>query len=326
MRLLLYGGALLGLLAYPLLVPPFWTLQIGAQSLYLGIIALSLTLLAGYGGMVSLAQMTVAGLAGYGMALLGPATPALGVILPWPLAVLGALIVAVAAALLIGAVSVRTSGIYTIMITLAIAMGVFFLTQQNYRLFNGFTGFAQVAAPRISDVSLRDPIPIFYLCLLVAALAIAAVHGLLRTPFGLALQGIRDNPRRMRTLGYAVSLHRVSRSASPDCSPRRRHSQRVVQSAYLAGLDRLGSGDRRAGGRRDRRPLSSPRRVRRSPRLHPARQLRQRPSCARTLQYADRVVFILIILISPDGLTGLAQRLARKAKPSKPVQQNQARG
>ena len=321
MRLLLYGGALLGLLVYPLVVPPFWTLQIGAQSLFLGIIALSLTLLAGYGGMVSLAQMTVAGLAGYGIALLGPATPALGVTLPWPLAVLGALIFAVAVALFIGAVSVRTSGIYTIMITLAIAMGVFFLTQQNYRLFNGFTGFAQVAAPRIGDLSLRDPIPFFYLCLAVAALATAAVHGLLRTPFGLALQGIRDNPRRMRTLGYAVNLHRVF-------------------AFGLAGLVAAAGGilsvwynQRISPGSIDLAPVIDVLVVAVIGGLyHPfgafvgALAFTLLDNFASDLIAPERfntligVVFILIILISPDGLTGLSQRLARKGKPSAPVQ------
>ena len=53
------------LLVYPLVATPFWTVQIGAQSLFLGIIALSLMFLAGYGGMVSLSQMTVAGVAAY---------------------------------------------------------------------------------------------------------------------------------------------------------------------------------------------------------------------------------------------------------------------
>src|SRR5690606_36236436 len=62
---------LLGLLVFPLVATPFFTFQIAAQSLVLGMIALSLTFLAGYGGMISLAQMTVAGIAGYAVAILG---------------------------------------------------------------------------------------------------------------------------------------------------------------------------------------------------------------------------------------------------------------
>ena len=65
---------LLFVLAYPLFASPFLTYQIGAQSLALGLIALSLTFLGGYGGMISLAQMTVAGIAGYGVAIFGAAS------------------------------------------------------------------------------------------------------------------------------------------------------------------------------------------------------------------------------------------------------------
>ena len=61
------------LIAYPWFATPFFTYQIGAQALALGLIALSLTFLAGAGGMISLAQMTVAGLAGYMVAIFGTA-------------------------------------------------------------------------------------------------------------------------------------------------------------------------------------------------------------------------------------------------------------
>jgi branched-chain amino acid transport system permease protein len=58
-------------LVFPLVATPFFTFQMASQSLILGLIALSLTFLGGYGGMVSLAQMTVAGIAGYSVAILG---------------------------------------------------------------------------------------------------------------------------------------------------------------------------------------------------------------------------------------------------------------
>ena len=63
--------SLRALIVFPFVVSPFITFQIGAQTLALGLIALSLTFLGGYGGMVSLAQMTVAGIAGYSVAILG---------------------------------------------------------------------------------------------------------------------------------------------------------------------------------------------------------------------------------------------------------------
>jgi branched-chain amino acid transport system permease protein len=199
----------LGLLAYPWVVPPFWALQIGAQALLLGIISLSLMFLAGYGGMVSLAQMTVAGAAGYALAILGTAADGRG--LAWPpwVALPLAILIATAVATLIGAISVRTEGIYTIMITLAIAVALFYLAQQNYDIFNGFDGFKGLGPAPALGIDWRGPVPFYHLTLVVAALCYAAVQYLSRSTFGLALQAMRDNPRRMRALGFHVTLHRV---------------------------------------------------------------------------------------------------------------------
>ncbi|MET0541384.1 MAG: hypothetical protein ABWZ88_06470, partial [Variovorax sp.] len=110
-------------LLYPFFATPFFTFQIGAQSLALGLIALSLTFLGGYGGMVSLAQMTVAGFAAYLVAILGSSSnAAISLGWPWWLAVIAALALATLFAAAIGWLSVRTEGIYTIMITLAVGV------------------------------------------------------------------------------------------------------------------------------------------------------------------------------------------------------------
>jgi len=100
------------LIAYPWFAPPFFTYQIGAQALALGLIALSLTFLGGYGGMISLAQMTVAGIAGYMVAIFGTAaTDGVSLGWPWWLAVVIGIAVATLAAAFIGWLSVRTEGI-----------------------------------------------------------------------------------------------------------------------------------------------------------------------------------------------------------------------
>jgi branched-chain amino acid transport system permease protein len=201
---------LLAVLAYPLLAPPFFTFQIGGQALALGLIALSLTFLAGYGGMVSLAQMTVAGIAGYMYAIFATSGTDISLGWPWWLAVFLALTIATVCGILIGWFSVRTEGIYTIMITLAIGVAFFYLVQQNYSVFNGFQGFQSVKSPRVLGVELRDPVPFYYLALFWALAGYFAVKYLLRAPFGVALQGIRDNPRRMAALGFNVTAHRVA--------------------------------------------------------------------------------------------------------------------
>ena len=135
--------AAVGLLIYPLVATPFFTYQVGGYSLILGTIALSLTVLAGYGGMVSLAQMSVAGVAGYMVAILGQnsagARARLAVV---DRRAAGARRSACSSAVGIGLLAIRTAGIYTIMITLAIGMAFFLFVQQNYAIFNGHSGFA----------------------------------------------------------------------------------------------------------------------------------------------------------------------------------------
>ena len=110
---------LAAVLVYPWVASPFFTFQIGGQALALGLIALSLTFLAGYGGMVSLAQMTIAGMAGYVTAIFGTSVQAqISLGWPWWLVLAIAVVVPTINAAFIGWLSVRTAGIYTIMITL----------------------------------------------------------------------------------------------------------------------------------------------------------------------------------------------------------------
>ncbi|HEX2552109.1 MAG TPA: branched-chain amino acid ABC transporter permease [Microvirga sp.] len=199
------------LLVMPLIANPFWLVQIFAYTMILGMIALSLMFLAGYGGIVSLIQMTVAGFAGYLVAILGDSAIAqISLKWPWWTAVPIAILVATLFGTISGALSVRTEGIYTIMITLAIASAFYYLTLQNYTIFNGFSGFNGIAPPHFLGVDWRDTHAFYYLCLVCAALAYAAVVYVSRAPFGLALQGTRDNPRRMAALGFDVAAHRIA--------------------------------------------------------------------------------------------------------------------
>lgn len=209
-QMLLWCVLGLGLLAYPFLVNNFWLVQIGGRTLGLGTIALSLVFLIAYGGMLSLAQMTVAGIAGYAVAYFTAPVAGVGLLLPWPLAVLIALVLAALSGLLIGLIAVRTLGIYTLMITLAIAMAFYYLALQNYTIFNGYTGFSNVHPPVVAGIDFSQPLPFYYLSLAIAALCYMAVRHIVRTPFGLALQGVRDNPRRLRSLGYNVAHVRVT--------------------------------------------------------------------------------------------------------------------
>ncbi|MDA8119551.1 MAG: branched-chain amino acid ABC transporter permease [Gammaproteobacteria bacterium] len=201
-------GALL--LIYPAIASEFFLIQIAAYSLIWGMVALSLMMLAGYGGMVSMAPISIAGIAGYTVAIFGlNHTGVHGFGWPFWILVPFAVLFAALVSALIGMISNRTEGIYTIMITLAIATGFFYFTQQNYALFNGHSGFAGIDAPKFWDINWRDPMPFYYLCLGCAALSYAAVLYASRSAYGLTLQAVRDNARRMRALGYDVTRHKV---------------------------------------------------------------------------------------------------------------------
>jgi branched-chain amino acid transport system permease protein len=201
-------AAILLAVAYSYTVNDFWVSHVAGRTLGLGTIALSLVFLSAYTGMLSLAQMTVAGVAGY--ALAHTLAPIAGFApLPWAMAVAIALGCAVAAGTLIGLVAVRTEGVATLMITLAIAMAFYYLTLQNYALFNGYDGFTSVRAPEVLGIALDKPRPLYFLSLLVATGCYLGVRWLSTAPLGLALQAMRDNPRRLRALGYPVGVLRV---------------------------------------------------------------------------------------------------------------------
>ena len=185
---------LVALVVYPFVASPFFTYQIGAQALALGLIALSLTFLGGYG-----------------VAIFGTSSvAAISLGWPWWLASAVAIVVATAFAAAVGWLSVRTEGIYTIMITLAIGVAFFYLAQQNYTVLNGFQGFNHPGAPEFLGTESRDPVPFYFAALVCALAGYFLVRHLVRAPFGIALQGIRDNPRRMASLGFDVTAHRVA--------------------------------------------------------------------------------------------------------------------
>jgi branched-chain amino acid transport system permease protein len=203
--------AILLLLTMPAWANGFFLFQVMGWTFILGIIALSLMFLAGYGGMVSLIQMSVAAMAGYMVAIFGASgMTEISMGLPWWVYIPIALVAAAIFGTIVGALAVRTEGIYTIMITLAIASAFFYFTRQNYAIFNGYSGFNLVVPPALFGVDWRQPVPFYYLALGCAAICYAAVVYVSRAPFGLALQGVRDNPRRMAALGFDVTAHRVA--------------------------------------------------------------------------------------------------------------------
>ncbi len=237
-------AVLLALLVYPLVATPFFAFQIGGQALALGIIALSLSFLGGYGGMISLAQMTVAGIAGYLLAILGTsASEAISLNWPWYVAVPVAVLVATLVGTLIGWLSVRTEGIYTIMITLAIGVAFHYLALQNYSVFNGFQGHQRVYPPNVLGIDWRSPVPFFYLCLFFALASYFLVkyvgpHAVRHRAAGHPRQPAAHELARLPRDRASRGRVRVRR---PDRGDRRR-AVHLVQRPGHAGLGRARAG------------------------------------------------------------------------------------
>ncbi|WP_298852887.1 branched-chain amino acid ABC transporter permease [uncultured Ruegeria sp.] len=189
----------------PFFANDFWLVQIFGRALILGIIALSLTFLAAYLGVVSFAQATMAGVAGYTVAYFGPNTVDVGREMPFFVVLPLAMIMATLSGAIIGLIARRSQGIYAIMITLAIGVAFFYFTRQNYNYFNGWTGFSGIRAPEIAGTSLREPLPFYLLIILVSALCLLFVNGFIKSPLGLTIQAVRDAPKRVLAIGIPTT-------------------------------------------------------------------------------------------------------------------------
>jgi branched-chain amino acid transport system permease protein len=198
-----------GILALaPLLFSDFYLSAVITKALWLGIAAVSLIFLAGYVGMVSLGQVALYGIAGFTAANLVAADGGSKVALdPWVATLLG-LVAAVAVGLFLGAIASRSYGIYFLMITLAFAVLVYFFFAQVTQL-SGFGGVNNVERPSIVGNPLQQPARLFYIALVVSAVVYLFLRYVTRAPLGLAFQGVRDDPARMRALGYNVPLLRA---------------------------------------------------------------------------------------------------------------------
>ncbi len=205
------GLALLVIAALaPKIFSEFFVFGILVATLLYGVAAASLIFLSAYGGMVSLAQVSIYGIAGITLGNLVATGGSKGLNLGWDpwLGALMAIAIATAIGFLFGAVASRSTGIYFLMITLTFAvMAYYFFSQVT--VFSGFGGINNVRTPGLIGNVAAHPYRIYYASLIVALVVYVVIRYVVRTPFGLALQGIRDDPVRMATLGYNAPLHRM---------------------------------------------------------------------------------------------------------------------
>ena len=193
---LLMGLGLIALIAFPFVGQDFY-IQMVTRMMILAIFAMSLDLLQGITGLVSLGHAAYFGFAGYVLAFLSPADAPASWFITLPLAILTSALLA----LLIGFFVVRTQGIYFIMVTMAFAQMVYFLFFDNKEL-GGSDGLYINVRPAGWGLDFENKQVLYFFTLACLVLTYAFLRRLLWSPFGRTLNGIRLNEHRTQALGY----------------------------------------------------------------------------------------------------------------------------
>ncbi len=194
--------AVMALVALPYAITEPYYVNIASQILLYAVFALGLNILAGYGGLVSLGHAGLSGVAAYGVAYLLAA--GYGHIV----AIAGGLAAGLIVTAGFAALSLRAGGISFIMITLALGEIVWGLAYRWISITNGDNGITVNTRPAPFGLSLTSAIGFYNATLIVFLLVIAGCAVFVNSPFGAALAGTRDQPRRMSALGFHVWMIR----------------------------------------------------------------------------------------------------------------------
>jgi branched-chain amino acid transport system permease protein len=204
----LLGVIAIGLALLPLAGEPFW-IQYAGRIVIMAILAMSLDLLVGYTGLYSLGHALYYGIGGYALAMASGDAPAS---LWWSLP--AAMVLSALAALAVGALALRARGVTFAVATLAVAQLTCFLVSRS-EVFGGAQGKPLGARPSLSlfgrtPLELGNPLQRYYLTLVLAAATYFLLRAVLRSAFGSALTGIRDDERRMRSLGFPAFRYKLA--------------------------------------------------------------------------------------------------------------------
>jgi len=209
---------LLALMALPYLadaVGEAFYIALATRILIFALAATSLNLILGFGGLVSFGHAAFLGVGAYTVAVLAQ-IGLVDVWVVWPTA----MVMAGLFAFLIGAVSLRTQGVYFIMITLAFAQMMYYLVV-SFKAYGGDDGMSLPARSRIGFLDMSNDTHFYYATLLACVAVLVLIARVLNARFGHVLQAIRENEVRMQSLGYAVFRYKL-------CA--------FVMSGALAGL------------------------------------------------------------------------------------------
>ena len=201
---------LIGMAIFALIPPvaialdePYYTFMV-ARIMIFAIAALSLDLILGYGGMVSFGHAAYLGIGAYAVGILSFYGIDNG-FLQFPLAIVASALIA----LVIGTISLRTSGVYFIMITLAFGQMLYFLGI-SLEEFGGDDGMPANRSEFAGLIDLYDPIHFYYLVFAVLAVSLFLCYRLVNSRFGMVVRGSRSNERRMRAIGFPTLRYKLA--------------------------------------------------------------------------------------------------------------------
>jgi branched-chain amino acid transport system permease protein len=198
---------LAGLLLLPLYTSMsgnVFTLTLFTRIVIFALAAVSLNLIMGYGGMMSFGHAAYLGIGGYAVGILAAEGIGSGFI-QWPVALLASALFA----LVIGALSLRTRGVYFIMITLAFAQMAYYVASglSRYGGDDGLTIYKRSTFDGLINLSNR--VQFYYLCLACLLSGIYLVWRIVNSRFGLVVQGLRSNEQRMQAIGFPATRYRL---------------------------------------------------------------------------------------------------------------------
>jgi branched-chain amino acid transport system permease protein len=207
-RTLILAACVLLLLAVPPLAMLFkqpYYIDLLRRVMIFAIAAASLNLILGYGGLVSFGHAAYLGVGGYSVGILAFYGNYSGW-LQWAVAILASALVA----LVIGAISVRTRGIYFIMITLAFTQMLYYLGN-SVEEYGGDDGMRLKVKSQFSGlIDLGDPVAYYYLVLALMLTCMYVVHRLVNSRFGMVIRAAKSNEARTRAIGFSPYLYQLA--------------------------------------------------------------------------------------------------------------------
>jgi branched-chain amino acid transport system permease protein len=195
--------ALVGALLAPQLIGPFW-MTLLTQMLIFGLLALAVDLLLGHAGLFSMCHASFFSVAAYTTAILQVRYGQ-----PTLIAAPAGIVAGTLLAVIYGA-AVRTRGVYFILITIAMGYIIWGAVYRWASFTGGDNGITNVPSPSVGGIAIQSQTAYYYFVLAVVISCSVGYHILVRSPFGLALRGIKGSESRMRSLGYNTTLHLYS--------------------------------------------------------------------------------------------------------------------